>query len=110
MRSRAAGGAFHDAGGFSALLGFGAEEALLAADLAARGWRLCHHPGVVADHHPSLQRMPHERRMALEARNQMLIALMRRRWPRVRAELGALARCAVLPATVEDRFDLLEQR
>ncbi|MBP2367907.1 glycosyltransferase family 2 protein [Pseudonocardia parietis] len=126
--------AFHHAGGFSTLLGFGAEETLLAADLAARGWRLCHHPEVVAHHHPSPHRMPHERRVALEARNRMLIALMRRRWPRVRAEFGALAgravthgpsrralgaavlaapralaRRAVLPATVEHRFDLLEQ-
>ncbi|SFN28144.1 Glycosyltransferase, GT2 family [Pseudonocardia ammonioxydans] len=126
--------AFHDAGGFSSLLGFGAEETLLAADLAARGWRLCHHPDVVAHHHPSPHRMPHERRLALEARNQLLIALMRRRGPRVRAELAALARRAVshppsrralgsallaapralarrdvLPAGLEQRFDLLEQ-
>lgn len=127
--------AFTEAGGFSPLLGFGAEEALLAADLAACGWRLCHHPDVVAHHHPSPHRMPHDRRVALEARNQMLIALMRRPWPRVAGEVGALTERAVshppsrralgaallaapralarrraLPAAVEQQLRTLERR
>ncbi|MBC3192300.1 glycosyltransferase [Pseudonocardia sp. C8] len=126
--------AYDEAGGFSALLRFGAEETLLAVDLAARGWRLCHDPGVVALHHPSPHRMPHDQRCALEARNRLLIALMRRPWSRVGSELAglaeravhdgvsrrafaaglaaaprALARRRVLPRAVEDRLRLVEQ-
>jgi glycosyltransferase involved in cell wall biosynthesis len=127
--------AFRDVGGFDPLLRFGAEESLLAADLTAAGWRVCHHAGLVAHHHPSPHRMPHEDRVALEARNRLLIALMRRPWPRVGAEVGALAGRAlgrpasrrallsalcvapralthrrVLPDRVERALTLLEQR
>ncbi|RKS10661.1 GT2 family glycosyltransferase [Nocardiopsis sp. Huas11] len=71
--------AFVQAGGFDPLLFFGGEEALLAQDLAALGWGLCHLPGVRAHHHPSSLRPPGAWRRRLEARNALLTAWLRRR-------------------------------
>ncbi|MFF5990587.1 glycosyltransferase family 2 protein [Prauserella flavalba] len=70
--------AFLDVGGFSRLLHFGAEERLLAYDLAARGWALCYVEDVVAHHHPSSSRPPSAWRHRMETRNNALIALLRR--------------------------------
>lgn len=70
--------AFLDVGGFSPLLHFGAEETLLAYDLAARGWSLCYVDGLVAHHHPSPRRIDPAERRALELRNNALIDWMRR--------------------------------
>ncbi|PXY21774.1 glycosyl transferase [Prauserella coralliicola] len=70
--------AFLDVGGFSSLLHFGAEEKLLACDLAARGWALCYVEDVVAHHHPSSSRPPAAWRHRMEARNNALIAWLRR--------------------------------
>ncbi|RZQ60230.1 glycosyltransferase family 2 protein [Amycolatopsis suaedae] len=64
-------------GGFSRLLHFAAEEKLLAYDLAAAGWQLCHVDGVRARHHPSPGR-PGEHRRMLEERNRLLISWLRR--------------------------------
>jgi GT2 family glycosyltransferase len=87
--------AFSDAGGFSPLLRFGAEETLLAYDLAARGWLLCHRPDVVAHHHPSARRMTSAERRSLELRNRLLITALRRP-PRVAlAAWARTCRCAV---------------
>lgn len=73
--------AFREVGGFSALLRFGAEETLLACDLAAHGWALCHVPQVRAHHHPSPHRQDPDARAALELRNRLLIAVLRRPGP-----------------------------
>ena len=70
--------AFDEAGGFEPLLFFGGEEALLAQDLAARGWGLCHLPRIHAHHHPSESRPPSAWRRTLEERNALLTSWMRR--------------------------------
>ena len=54
--------AFLGCGGFSTRLWLGGEEELLAADLAAAGWELCHVPDMVVHHLPSRARDPHLRR------------------------------------------------
>ncbi len=68
-------GAFLAAGGFPAELGIGSEEEPVALRLAAAGWRLAYHPGVVAIHHPGAgdERVGRQRRMA---RNRLLGAWM----------------------------------
>ncbi|WP_298178549.1 glycosyltransferase [Saccharomonospora sp.] len=70
--------AFLDAGGFNPLLYFGAEEKLLAYDLAARGWGLCYVDRLRAYHHPSSVRPPAAWRRRIERRNNALITWMRR--------------------------------
>ncbi len=69
--------AFLSVGGFSRLLLLGGEEELLAMDLAAAGWAAAYLDQVVASHWPSSQRNPASRRR-LAARNEVLIALLRR--------------------------------
>jgi GT2 family glycosyltransferase len=69
--------AFLAAGGFDERLGTGAEETLLAVDLASRGWGLTYVDAVVAHHHPSPQRDAGERRRA-EVRNELWVAWLRR--------------------------------
>jgi GT2 family glycosyltransferase len=54
--------AFQAGGGFHARLWLGGEEELLAADLAAAGWELCHIPDMVVHHTPSVNRDAHTRR------------------------------------------------
>ncbi|CAM2845398.1 glycosyltransferase [Saccharomonospora xinjiangensis] len=70
--------AFLDAGGFNPLLHFGAEEKLLAYDLAARGWELCYVDRLRAHHHPSANRPSVSWRRRIERRNNVLITWMRR--------------------------------
>lgn len=70
--------AFLDAGGFNPLLYFGAEEKLLAYDLATRGWGLCYVDRLRAYHHPSSVRPPAAWRRRIERRNNALITWMRR--------------------------------
>ncbi|MEB3369271.1 glycosyltransferase family 2 protein [Saccharopolyspora mangrovi] len=70
--------AFEEVGGFDPMLFFGAEEKLLACDLAAAGWDLVYADDVVAHHHPSPARLSRADREALELRNNVLIAWMRR--------------------------------
>ncbi|MGW5720944.1 glycosyltransferase family 2 protein [Amycolatopsis sp. NPDC003865] len=120
--------AYLQAGGFSPLLHFGAEEQLLAYDLAARGWDVCYVGHLRAHHHPSRSRPPSSWRRRAELRNRLLIAVLRRP-PRVcrrevartlvtapGAVLGAVARLPralgsrhVLPAHVEDQARTLER-
>ncbi|MDT7802092.1 MAG: hypothetical protein QOI78_5525 [Actinomycetota bacterium] len=120
--------AYLEAGGFSPLLHFGAEEQLLAYDLAAKGWQLCYAGHVLAHHHPSRSRPPSSWRRRAELRNRLLIAVLRRP-PRVcrreaaralagspGAVLGALPRLPralrsrrVLPGHVEDQARTLER-
>ncbi|WP_338146163.1 glycosyltransferase family 2 protein [Streptomyces scabichelini] len=71
--------AYLDAGGYHRLLFFGAEETLLAYDLAARGWGVVHCPEVVAHHHPAP--VPRAHRSAVVHRNELLTTWLRRPLP-----------------------------
>ncbi|WP_460999790.1 glycosyltransferase family 2 protein [Streptomonospora sediminis] len=127
--------AFRAAGGFSGLLFFTHEEALLAQDLAALGWEACYLPQVRAHHHPSSNRPPSAWRRRLELRNRALVSLLRRpagralgetarlarAWPRVPEARGALADLVCdlprallhrrrLPPRIERDLRLLERR
>ncbi|MFI5956201.1 glycosyltransferase family 2 protein [Cryptosporangium sp. NPDC051539] len=84
--------AFLQVGGFSRLLHFGAEETLLALDLAAAGWGVAYCPEVVAHHHPDAGGRPG--RVARVRRNALLTTWLRRPWPVVAADTAALARHA----------------
>ncbi len=96
--------AFTSVGGFSDLLFFVGEEALLAQDLAAAGWALCHLPEIVAHHHPSDRRPPGPWRRRLEMRNTVLAHWMRRPVGRAVRETVRLAGTA--PAAPEARAAL----
>ena len=118
--------AFRAVGGYEARLFLGAEEGLMALDLAVRGWRMTYAADVVTHHHPSPARDRRARNIAL-ARNRLWIAWMRLPlasaaaeslavlrevrsqglvWPVLRQALGglpwALARREVLPPRVHE--------
>ncbi|MEV6793317.1 glycosyltransferase [Streptomyces sp. NPDC051320] len=71
--------AFLEAGGYHRVLFFGAEETLLAYDLAACGWGVSYEPSVIAHHHPA----PGERpgRSPAVRRNALLTDWLRRPLP-----------------------------
>ncbi|MFJ9728446.1 glycosyltransferase family 2 protein [Streptomyces sp. NPDC101209] len=71
--------AFLAAGGFHPLLFFGAEETLLAYDLAADGWGVTYEPALTACHHPDPA--GREGRGHLELRNEVLTLWLRRPLP-----------------------------
>jgi GT2 family glycosyltransferase len=124
--------AFLEAGGFDPVVHFPGEEERLALDLAAADWDLAYVEDVVAHHHPSQTRGPTLRRRALERRNVLLTAVMRRPWATVGATLrdqlragpagrrgalgalprlpAALARRRPLPPSVEAARRLLDPR
>jgi GT2 family glycosyltransferase len=81
--------AYLDSGGYHRVLFFGAEETLLAYDLAARGWGVTYCPDVVAHHHPATAPRPH--RTALQRRNEVLTAWLRRPLPLALARTRELA-------------------
>ncbi|MFI1423056.1 glycosyltransferase family 2 protein [Streptomyces sp. NPDC020731] len=81
--------AYLDAGGFHPLLFFGGEETLLAYDLAARGWGVTHCPDLVAHHHPDPA--PRNGRPAVQRRNELLTAWLRRPVPHALAGTRDLA-------------------
>lgn len=86
--------AYLRAGGYHELLGVGGEEELLAMDMAAAGWEMAYVDQVVARHFPSPARDPVARR-AIEQRNRVLVAWLRRppgRALALTAALGARAR------------------
>lgn len=87
--------AFLGVGGFSELLHFGAEERLLALDLASRGWRLCYAEELVAHHHPSVNRPPTAWRRRAERRNNALITWLRLPWRECLTEMTTLTAEAV---------------
>jgi len=87
--------AFLEAGGFEPRYGVGGEEELLALDLARAGWRVEHHPEVVAHHHPSRGSRDPEARRRRQVRNALLTGLLRHRGPDVARRLASLA--AVTP-------------
>ncbi len=82
--------AFLQVGGFHPVLHFGGEETLLALDLAAAGWGVAHHPGVVAVHHPDPR--PRPGRSVRTRRNDLLTCWLRRPWTRIARQTAALAR------------------
>lgn len=57
--------AYLDVGGFHPRFGMGAEEALLAVDLAARGYDLVYSDDIVAHHHPAVRTYDGRDRTAL---------------------------------------------
>jgi GT2 family glycosyltransferase len=83
--------AFLDVGGFEPRYGVGGEEELLALDLVRAGWRVEHHPDVVAHHHPSGGARDPEARRRRQVRNALLTALLRHRWPDAARRAAALA-------------------
>lgn len=64
-------------GGFHEVLGIGAEEELLAVDLASAGWGLAYLDHVVAHHHPSDLR-DRAARLRRHTANRLLITWLRR--------------------------------
>jgi GT2 family glycosyltransferase len=72
--------AYLEVGGFSPLIFFGGEEALLAQDLAAAGWGLAYVDDIVAHHHPGA-RAGHSDRVRLQMRNALLSTWLRRPAP-----------------------------
>ncbi len=71
--------AFMEAGGFDPNLFIGGEEALLAFDLAARGWIMLYAPQLLVHHYPSANRDMAVRRK-LSARNAIWVAWLRLPW------------------------------
>jgi GT2 family glycosyltransferase len=69
---------FLAAGGFRPRLFVYGEEALLAMDLAAAGWRLSYAPSLVVRHFPAPAGRNQQARRRLETRNRVLTALLRR--------------------------------
>lgn len=69
--------AFWEAGGYEPRFFMGGEEALLALDLAARGWVLVYSEDLTAYHYPALQGDPAKRRRLIN-RNALWVAWMRR--------------------------------
>jgi GT2 family glycosyltransferase len=91
--------AFLDVGGFEHRFGVGGEEELLALDLVRDGWRVEHHPDVVAHHHPSGGSRDPEARRRWQVRNSVLTGLLRHRWPDVLRRTASLA-AATPPRTL----------
>jgi GT2 family glycosyltransferase len=71
--------AYLAAGGYHPILFLGGEETLLAYDVAAHGWGVCHCPDVAAVHSPSGGVRPG--RPAVQLRNAVLTSWMRRPLP-----------------------------
>ncbi|MEU1127428.1 glycosyltransferase [Streptomyces sp. NPDC005899] len=82
-----------ETGGYHPLLFFGAEETLLAYDLAAAGWGVAYEPSVVAHHHPDSRGRPG--RSALLRRNALLTDWLRRPAYVAVLHTGGLAASAV---------------
>lgn len=70
--------AFLDAGGYHVRYFIGAEESLLALDLAARGWQLRYCEDLLLHHHPSPLNRDPERRRRLVLRNRLWTMMLRR--------------------------------
>lgn len=111
--------AYLEAGGYHPILFVGGEETLLAYDLVAHGWGVCHSPEVVAVHSPVGGVRPG--RLAVQLRNAALTAWLRRplavalrhtRGIAVRAHRDPEARAALrdllgrLPVALRDRRPL----
>jgi GT2 family glycosyltransferase len=86
--------AFLSVGGFDARLGLGAEEQLLATELASDGWDLVYCDDVLAYHHPSAVR-DRRARGIVQVRNDLWFAWLRRRF-RAAARITVYAACAAV--------------
>ena len=84
--------AFLAVGGFQKRLFLYGEEALLAMDLAAAGWRLSYAPDLVVRHFPEQAGRDPRARRRRETRNRVLTALLRRPPKRVAGVLAAALR------------------
>jgi GT2 family glycosyltransferase len=89
--------AYLAAGGYSRLLFIGGEEELLAYDLTARRWPLVYCADIVVHHWPSAVRDARLRR-SQELRNYVLVAWLRRPFPRAGSVTARLARAAATDA------------
>ncbi|MDT0276449.1 glycosyltransferase family 2 protein [Blastococcus goldschmidtiae] len=83
--------AFLAVGGFSPLLFFGGEESLLSLDLAAAGWQQVYVEDVVAWHDPAGPATVAPARWALQTRNDLLVAWLRRPLPTAAWDTARLA-------------------
>jgi GT2 family glycosyltransferase len=83
--------AFVDVGGFEPRFFLGGEEALLAIDLATRGWALAYVDQLIVHHAPSVRRETGRRRRLL-LRNALWCAWLRRPLPAALRFTGALIR------------------
>jgi len=93
--------AYLSVGGFLPGVGVGGEEAWLAADLAAAGWRLCYLHDVVARHEPSVRR-DRRRRDRRDLRNALWFA-----WTRRRPSAAARRTVELLRGATADRVTAL---
>jgi N-acetylglucosaminyl-diphospho-decaprenol L-rhamnosyltransferase len=84
--------AFLAVGGFEPRYGVGGEEELLALDLLGAGWRVEHHPDVVAHHFPSTGARDPEARRRRQVRNALLTAVLRHHWADAGRRAAARAR------------------
>ncbi len=92
--------AFLAVGGYSPILGFGGEEALLSLDLDVAGWAQCYVDEVVAHHAPSPSRADWPERWARYRRNDTLVALLRLPGGTAAREAASLLRQAVADPAV----------
>jgi len=82
--------AYLEAGGFHPRYGVGGEEALLAIDLAERGWQCAYVDGVVARHHPSPQRAVGPREARVVRNDLWTLWLRHRPWAALTGTLRRL--------------------
>lgn len=82
---------FLDAGGYHQRYFIGAEESLLALDLAANGWKLWYCDELIVRHRPSALNRDPETRRRLVLRNRLWTAWLRRSWA---SALGLFAQYA----------------
>jgi GT2 family glycosyltransferase len=87
---------FLECGGFHPRYGVGGEEALLAIDLARRGWQLAYRDEIVAHHHPEVSGARPGRRARM-VRNDLWTA-----WLRGDASHALALTCQVLKASLKD--------
>jgi GT2 family glycosyltransferase len=101
---------FLAAGGFDGRYVIGAEEELLALDLARAGWRLCYVPDVVVHHYPAGEARPG--RLHRQQRNGVVTALRRLPLRRAmsRARPSHLLRCGVSEGLALTLSSLAERR
>jgi GT2 family glycosyltransferase len=86
--------AFLSAGGFHRYFGVGGEEALLALDMAEKGWLLAYFPDLLAFHEPSPLRNK-TRRKQLVVRNHLWSVWLRRSLRGVFAETSPFIKKAI---------------
>ncbi|HUP06436.1 MAG TPA: glycosyltransferase [Caldimonas sp.] len=85
--------AFRAVGGYEPRFFLGTEEALMALDLAALGWRMAYAHDVVTHHEPSPARDPRGRRI-LDARNRLWLGVLRLPLPTAWREARQVLRAA----------------